>query len=1563
MPCRSIAASGGRMFVTARHTIAVAAGMVAVLAAGPAVAQATITSVHPRACQPGATTRLTISGSALDADLRLTTSCSEATVNVEEITPTKATIDLTIPADVPLGSLSLWMATAAGPAEPVMLVVDDLPTVAEASTHDSPESAQPIQTLTAVAGTSNGAKSDYYQFAVTAGQRVAFEVLTQPLESTMDPVVRLLDKAGQTLYSADDNAVGPDCRFHYQFAQAGEYLLEVRDNRYAAGGAYHLRVGDFPILRHAVPMAVTAGKATTIRFAGPDGSTAEARDVTLSADAPRSTTTVATRLPGGQSSAWVPLYVTSLPSFVAAAETGPATDKPLAFPVMILGRLSESQSRDAYRIQGMKDTAIRIRARTRSLGSPTLLRMQLWNEAAKQIAETQVSEADEWSFDYTFPDNGTYRLEVSDLLDRGGEDFGYCIEIIPAETFAIHVKADANVRQQFAIEPVQSGEPVQGACAIDLQIERFGYDGEIELSLAEDPAGLRILNPRIAAGAKEARIYLVADEPWAAKSMATVELWGQATSEPELRRKVTSRKWVRVKQPHVLFPSAASDGVILLSGVVGTAPVCALEVAAPVRFARSLNRHTATLQLKRIDEAFKAAVTILPDSLPEGWAMELKTEQDSHTATWTRPAEASTEPDRLALMVYAEHQNRGRLRKVEVPLEWFDPLAIRLQAIGPMVAGGRATFAVALDRQGADRQAVTLKLSELPSGLSGPETVAVAADQDRVELELQIAENAIVSQNAMFRVTAVSSYQGQEFTVTCQSPPLTIIPSPATIEVHPQEIGLRGSKDRSQLIVTGYDADESPRDWTRDATLRSANPDVAEIRGTTVFPKANGETQILVEVGTHRHAIPLRVTAMETKSRTAFENEVLVALSKQGCNSGACHGSPSGKGMFRMSLRAFDRELDELTLIREDFGRRVNPMDAEQSLLLLKPLMKVSHGGGKQLHTDDAAYAILRDWIAEGAHADPPGTPRCTRLEVVPHAKRVLQLDAGSQQLAAIAHFSDGSSRDVTHLVAYESSNMSVGTVDGHGLVTPLKRGETVILVRYLEHIESVPLMFIEQVPGFVWNDPPTNNYIDELVHAKLRQMQYIPAEICTDEEFLRRIYLDVIGILPTVEESRNFLEDSREDKRARLIDQLLEREEYAKFWALKWGDLLRMTGKTVGDQGVYKYHRWVEEAFRRNMPYDEFARELLTASGSTLANPPANFYRTATDMNMCVETVSQVFLGARLQCAKCHNHPFERWTQDNYYGLGAFFERVKRRSTQRPGEMFIWTATSGEVTQPRTGEQMQPWLPLQGTLEIKDDVDRRAVFAEWMVKPENPYFAKIEANRIWAQLFARGIVDPIDDFRDSNPPTNDALLDALAQDFVDSGFDRQHLLRVILNSRTYQASCQTDALNRDDSLYFSHQQPRLLSAEQLLDALNQATGLEQTFGHLPPGTKATQLPAPDLVKVDFLKVFGQPERTTVCACERSDETTLAMAIEMFNGPAIHQKLRDPKNRFRRELAAGTPLPEVIRELYLAAVCRLPSESELQTSLAHCEQRGDPAAGLEDVCWALLNTDEFLFQH
>ncbi len=781
------------------------------------------------------------------------------------------------------------------------------------------------------------------------------------------------------------------------------------------------------------------------------------------------------------------------------------------------------------------------------------------------------------------------------------------------------------------------------------------------------------------------------------------------------------------------------------------------------------------------------------------------------------------------------------------------------------------------------------------------------------------------------------------------------------IEVYPKSITLASPRRSMRVVVTGHYADGKVQDLTRAASFRSADESVLRVEGGMAYPVANGTAAVLVEVAGRQESVPVTVSGLADPDPVSFQYETLVALSKHDCNSGACHGAPSGKGGFRLSLRAYDPVLDEETLIREAFNRRTNVLEPEKSLLLRKPTMEVAHGGGRRMRQGDPGYEALRAWIAEGLKTDAADAPQCVKLEVYPQ-ERTLHFPAHTQQLSVLAHFSDGSVRDVSKLASFASSDDNVASVDSQGFVFAHDRGEAAIIVRYLEKVETASLTFLKEVPGFTWSDPPAANYVDQAVFAKLHQMQILPSDLCTDEEFIRRVYLDVIGILPSLDEVRAFIADQSPNKRAALIDHLLDRPEFADFWALKWGDLLRSNNKQIAPAGVHKFQRWIVSSIRDNKPYDQFVAELLSAEGSTFDNPPANYFRAAADMEDCAETTAQIFLGIRIQCAKCHNHPFERWTQDNYYGIGAFFNRVQRKKSIHPDEMVIWVARSGEVTQPRTGQQMQPWLPLMGSVDLPGEADRREAFVQWMRRKDNPLFAHAAVNRIWGHLMGRGIVEPVDDFRASNPPANAELLEALAKDFIESGFDRKHIIRTILNSRTYQLSSKKNPFNESDQKYFSHAGTRMLSAEQLLDAICHVTGVPEKFPGLPAGTRATQLPSPD-VNHQFLKVFGQPAREMACQCERSDESNLSQALQMINGPLVHDKLRAEGNRIRQAVAAGRNDREIIEELYLLAVCRKPSEGELDRALEHVQSQEDRLAGLEDVCWALLNAKEFLFQH
>jgi hypothetical protein len=793
--------------------------------------------------------------------------------------------------------------------------------------------------------------------------------------------------------------------------------------------------------------------------------------------------------------------------------------------------------------------------------------------------------------------------------------------------------------------------------------------------------------------------------------------------------------------------------------------------------------------------------------------------------------------------------------------------------------------------------------------------------------------------------------------------PAQVSAIPERLEVTPPAFTLIGPRAKQQLAVTGLFKANDPRDVTATAVIESSNPAIVRVENGQALPVADGEADLNVKMGDKVVTAHVTVKAFGTADPISFKTETLAALTKAGCNMGACHGSPSGKGGFRLSLRGYDPPLDILTLKSEAYGRRTNPMQPDESLLLKKPLMQVAHGGGQKLFKGDAAHVALRTWIAEGLRLDPAEEPDLLSIELFPN-KRVFQPAGTRQQTVVLGTFSDGSVRDVTALTVFSSSSESVAKVNDKGLVEKQGRGETAILARYLDKMSTSFLTFLDDVPGFAWNDSPEYNFIDRHVNDKLKQLRILPADLCTDEEFLRRSTLDTCGRLPTIEETQAFLNDLSDDKRAKLVDTLIESPDHAAFWTLKWADVLRANTGKLTAPGVAKFDRWIYDGILHDLPMDQFARDLLTANGSVFENPAASYWKASREPTDAVETTAQLFLGIRIQCAKCHNHPFERWTQDNYYGLGAAFARVGRKPGQVDNEEVIFPAQGGEVTQPRTGKTMPVHLLLKGDVQVPNDQDRREVFAEWLTSAENPFFSKAVSNRIWGHLMGRGIVEPVDDFRDSNPASNAKLLNELAQQFAEHNFSRRWLIKTIMASHTYQRSSRTNDFNKTDEIYSSHATVRMLGAEQLLDAISDVTAVPETFAGVPAGTRATQLPEPPTDNY-FLKVFGQPQREMACECERSSESNLSQALQMINGPTVHNKLRADNGRVATMIAAGKSDEEIITTIYLAAVSRTPSTGEMETSKKHiasvpADQR---RLALEDIGWAVLNSKEFLFQH
>jgi hypothetical protein len=797
-----------------------------------------------------------------------------------------------------------------------------------------------------------------------------------------------------------------------------------------------------------------------------------------------------------------------------------------------------------------------------------------------------------------------------------------------------------------------------------------------------------------------------------------------------------------------------------------------------------------------------------------------------------------------------------------------------------------------------------------------------------------------------------------------------IIGQPKELLVQPKAVALNGPRSVQQIIVNGQYADGSVRDLTAFCEFAAEGGDVITV-GAHGFlaPKKDGTVTLVVKAGGQVARVPVTVTAFEKPQPTRFRHEMIAAMNVGGCNSGACHGTPSGKNGFRLSLRGYDPAADYLQLTRDVLGRRTDRFDPDSSLILQKALGRVPHEGGQRFQPNSIPARAFRGWLSEGLQDDPADLPGVTSIEVLP-GSRVLNAPAAWQQLAVLAHFADGSVRDVTRLTVFSSSDNAVASVTNTGLVEFQQSGEVAILCRYLMEMQAVRLTYLEPKSGFVWSNPPENNYVDKLVFSKLKMLSIQPSDLCTDQEFVRRAYLDLCGIMPTPDETRAFLNDPAKDKRAKLIDRLLERPEYADFWALKWLDVLRSNRKTIQMKGIYVYQKWLHRHIDQNTPFDQVVRELITASGSTFSNPPANFYRIARDPQNLAETTAQLFFGIRMQCAKCHNHPFERWTQDDYYSMAAFFARVRQKpdtlepgaNPQTPGAEVVFSERAGEVIQPRSQKVMPPKFMGGAVPTIPPGNDRREVLAQWLTSPDNPFLPKSVVNRIWFHLNGRGIVDPVDDFRDSNPSANDALLDALAKDFVASKFDLKHMIRVIMNSRTYQLSAQSNDFNKDDSKYFSHAVTKLLSAEQLLDALCTVTEVPEKFPGMPLGTRAMQLPDGEN-NHPFLKTFGQPSRELACECERESDSNLAQALQLINGPTVNEKLRNANNRVGRLMAKKLSDGEILNELYLATLSRLPAPDEIKTALDHVNKSAEKRKAWEDVQWALLNAKEFLFRH
>lgn len=805
-----------------------------------------------------------------------------------------------------------------------------------------------------------------------------------------------------------------------------------------------------------------------------------------------------------------------------------------------------------------------------------------------------------------------------------------------------------------------------------------------------------------------------------------------------------------------------------------------------------------------------------------------------------------------------------------------------------------------------------------------------------------------------------------------------------SLVVIPAEVHLTGPEGQQQLLVERV-LNDRMIGQAEEADWSSSNEKIVTVEVGVLVPKSNGSATITVKSGGQAATAKVTVSDFEKPHSWLFQNHVLSVFAKVGCNSGACHGALAGKGGFRLTLRGYDPATDFHTITKQARGRRIELSDPGRSLILAKPTGALPHKGGLRFETDSRNYRVVSEWIADGAAAPSDNDPTVERLEVLPEGVR---LEVGqTQDFIVRAHYSDGHTEDVTQWAKFASANEAVASVDETGEVSVIGHGEGAVTAWFASRIviSRVTSPYPHEVPLDVYAKEPRRNLIDEMIVAKLKDLNLRPSPQCDDATFIRRVFLDTIGTLPTSDEVRKFLTDKAADKRDKLIESLFARPEFVDYWTYKWSDVLLVNGRLLRPKGVEAYYKWIHNEVKQNTPWDEFARRIVTSTGSSVENGATNFFALHQDPENMAENVSKAFLGLSIACAKCHNHPLEKWTNNQYYAFANLFSRVRAKGwggdfRSGDGVRTLYVAQRGELVQPLTGKP-QPPTPLDGTpLPFEATGDRRIPLANWLTSSKNPYFARSITNRVWGNFFGPGIVEEIDDLRDSNPASNDELLSAAAEFLVRNKYDLKSLMRLILQSHSYQRSSMPHDENREEDRFYSRSYARRLMAEVMLDAVSQVTDVPTAFTHIgfpggdrqetklyPKGTRAIQL-YDSAVDSYFLKTFGRNDRAITCECERSDEPSLVQVLHLANGDTLNKKLSAKENRISKLLAAEMTDAERLEEIYLVTLARFPTVKEKKKML---ETIGEVPADdadqrrliYEDIVWSLISTVEFLFNH
>ncbi len=787
----------------------------------------------------------------------------------------------------------------------------------------------------------------------------------------------------------------------------------------------------------------------------------------------------------------------------------------------------------------------------------------------------------------------------------------------------------------------------------------------------------------------------------------------------------------------------------------------------------------------------------------------------------------------------------------------------------------------------------------------------------------------------------------------------------ADLRILPSAVTLTGPEARQQLLAESLDA-ATNADVTRKVTWTSSNPAIVKVENGIVTPVADGTAEVTATRDGAKASARVTVQNAKAPFTWSFRNHVIPVMTKTGCNQGACHGALAGKNGFKLTLRGYDPDVDFDTLTRQSVGRRISPADPAGSLVLQKATFATPHGGGRRFKPDSLEYRVIQEWIAAGTPRPADSDATITGLDVFPPTATLTT--GAEQQIVVRAKYSDGHTEDVTRWVKFNSNNEGVATVDDWGRVKMNGHGEAAITCWYSSRVlyARLTVPYPNQIADAAYNNFPRKSFIDDLAVAKWKTLHIAPSKPADDAAFLRRAYLDAAGILPSAEEVENFLADTSANKREKLVDQLLARDEFTDYWAYKWSDLLLVSSKKLRPNAMWSFYNWIRESVAQNKPWDKFAKEIFTGTGSNRQHGELNYYVLHKDPIDLVETTTQAFLGQKLTCARCHNHPLEKWTQTQYYQMANLFSRVGLKNGS-DGDNIVFAKTSGDINHPRLLKPLAP-APLDGpALSLDSQTDRRIAFANWLTSPDNVLFARTVVNRVWANFLGRGLVDPVDDVRLSNPASNEELFAALSKDFAAHGFDVKRLIRLIMTSSVYQLSSEANSTNASDNMYYSKYVVKRLNAEVILDAMSQVTGVATNFGGYPAGTRALQLPDTQ-IQSQFLSSFGRPARDICDAGERSMVPTVAQALHVLNGDTLNKKLSNDNGYIALFLKVGLSDRRIIEHLYLSAFSRYPNENEKRQVLdvlekARAQSLDARRPALEDAVWAMLTSKEFLFNH